>query len=268
LIFYVLLLTEIFLKTRNPYLLEGGTKMLKIAICDDEKLYCENIKKIISEYCTKRNIEFQVVLFKSGNDFASIENSISQFNIVYLDVNMDGLDGIETAKIIRYWSKEIFIVFITAFINYTLEGYKVDAIRYILKNNTLRENIHESLNAVFEKMDFSNHVYEFIFKEGLRKLSSGQIILIESNLHVLRFQVIIRSEIKNYTMIAKLNDIQKQLVEENAFVRIHQSYLVNFKFVKDISNYQAILWNDDVLPVSRPRYKNVKESFLLYEGEF
>jgi DNA-binding LytR/AlgR family response regulator len=69
-------------------------------------------------------------------------------------------------------------------------------------------------------------------------------------------------------MIAKLNDIQKQLVEENAFVRIHQSYLVNFKFVKDISNYQAILWNDDVLPVSRPRYKNVKESFLLYEGEF
>lgn len=242
--------------------------MLKIAICDDEKLYCENIRQIISEYCTKRNIEFQVELFKSGNDFVLLENSINQFNIVYLDVNMNGLDGIETAEIIRYWSQDIFIVFITAFINYTLEGYKVEAIRYILKNNTLRENIYESLNAVFEKMQFSNHIYEFIFKEGLRKLSPRQIILIESNLHVLRFQVIVRSEIKKYTMIAKLNDIQKKLIEENVFVRIHQSYLVNLKYVKDISNYQAILWNDDVLPISRPRYKDVKESFLLYEGEF
>ncbi len=242
--------------------------MLKIAICDDEKQYCENIRQIISEYCTKRNIEFQVELFKSGNDFVLLENSINQFNIVYLDVNMNGLDGIETAEIIRYWSQDIFIVFITAFINYTLEGYKLEAIRYILKNNTLRENIYESLNAVFEKMQFSNHIYEFIFKEGLRKLSPRQIILIESNLHVLRFQVIVRSEIKKYTMIAKLNDIQKKLIEENVFVRIHQSYLVNLKYVKDISNYQVILWNDDVLPISRPRYKDVKESFLLYEGEF
>lgn len=242
--------------------------MLKIAICDDEKLYCENIKKIICEYCTKKNIDFQVEIFKSGSDFVLLENSISQFNIVYLDVNMNGLDGIETAKIIRYWSRDIFIVFITAFINYTLEGYKVDAIRYILKNNTLRENIYESLDAVFEKMQFVNHIYEFIFKEGLRKLSPSQIILIESNLHVLCFQVIIGSEIKNYTMIATLNDIQKKLKDENVFVRIHQSYLVNLKYIKDVSNYQAILWNNDVLPISRPRYKNVKESFLLYEGEF
>lgn len=242
--------------------------MLKIAICDDEKLYCEKIKKIICEYCNKKNIDFQVEIFKSGNDFVLLENSINRFNIVYLDVNMDGLDGIESAKIIRYWSQDIFIVFITAFINYTLEGYKVEAIRYILKNNTLRENIYESLDAVFEKMQFFNHVYEFIFKEGLRKLFPSQIILIESNLHVLCFQVIVGSEIKNYTMIAKLNDIQKKLKDENVFVRIHQSYLVNLKYIKDVSNYQAILWNNDVLPVSRPRYKSVKESFLLYEGEF
>lgn len=254
--------------TRNINLNEGGTNMIKIAVCDDERLYCENIKNIISEYCIKRNIEFEIELFESGNDFVLLENTINQFNIVYLDVNMNGLDGIKTAEIIRHWSKDIYIIFITAFINYTLEGYKVEAIRYILKNNTLKENIYESLNAVLEKMRFSNHIYEFEFKEGVRKLSHEQIILIESNLHALRFQVIGRSEIKNYTMIAKLNDIQKKLVEENVFIRIHQSYLVNLKYVKDISNYQAVLWNDDVLPVSRPRYKNVKESFLLYEGEF
>lgn len=213
-------------------------------------------------------MEFEIELFKSGNDFVSFENSINQFNIVYLDINMNGIDGIETAQIIRHWSQDIFIVFITAFINYTLEGYKVNAIRYILKNSTLIENIYESLDAVLEKMQLSNHIYEFTFKEGIRKLSTEQIILIESNLHVLRFKVIIRSEIKNYTMIAKLNDIQKKLIKENVFIRIHQSYFVNLKYIKEVSNYQAILWNDDILPISRPRYKNVKESFLLYEGEF
>lgn len=242
--------------------------MLKIAICDDEKRYCENIRKIICEYCTKKNIEFQVDLFESGDDFVSLENSVNQFHIVYLDVNMGGLDGIRTAEIIRRRSQDIFIVFITAFINYTLEGYKVEAIRYILKNGALRENVHESLDAVLEKMQFLNHRYEFHFKEGLRKLSPGQIISVESNLHALHFKVMIKSEIKHYTMTAKLNDIQNKLTDENGFVRIHQSYLVNLKYIKEISNYRAILWNNDILPISRPRYKRVKESFLLYEGEF
>nr|WP_300326681.1 LytTR family DNA-binding domain-containing protein [uncultured Anaerostipes sp.] len=242
--------------------------MLKIAVCDDEKLYCENIKGIICEYCTKKNIEFEVELFESGDDFVALENSINQFNIVYLDVNMNGLDGIRTAEIIRYWSQNIFIVFITAFINYTLEGYKVEAIRYILKNGDIRENIYESLDAVLEKTQLANHIYEFKFKEGIRKLSPEQIILIESKLHILYFRVLIKSEIKYYTMSAKLNDIQKKLTKENVFVRIHQSYFVNLKYIKDISNYQAKLWDNDILPISRPRYRDVKESFLLYEGEF
>lgn len=175
--------------------------------------------------------------------------------------------GLKQLKKIRFWCKDIFIVFITAFINYTLDGYKVEAIRYILKNNNLEENIRESLDTVLEKMQFATHIYEFSFKEGIRKMSPEQIVLIESNLHVLQFHVISQMKVKTYTMIAKLNDIQEQLTDA-IFVRIHQSYLVNLKYVKDVSNYQVILWNGDVLPVSRPRYKDVKENFLLYEGEF
>lgn len=241
--------------------------MLRIAICDDEKIYCESIKKVISAYCTEKNIEFQIELFSSGNDFVALEASMNQFDIVYLDINMKGLDGIKTAETIRFWCKDIFIVFITAFINYTLDGYKVEAIRYILKNNKLKENIRESLDAVLEKKQFSTHIYEFTFKEGVRKISSEQLVLVESNLHVLQFQVFSQMQVKTYTMTAKLSDIQEQLTDD-IFVRIHQSYLVNLKYVKNVSNYQVILWNQDILPVSRSRYKDVKERFLLYEGEF
>lgn len=242
--------------------------MLKIAVCDDDPLYGESIQEIIAEYCERRNIEFQIKFFQSGNAFVALEQAMGQFHIVYLDVNMDGLDGIETARIIRRWSKDIFIVFITAFIHYTLEGYKVEATRYILKDGTLRENIQESLDAILDRMKMSEHIYEFNFKEGIRRLSSDHLIFIESNLHVLSFRVLIKSEIRTYTMNAKLSDVHKELMKEKVFARIHQSYLVNLKYVKDILNYQAILWNEDVLPISRQRYREVKELFLLYEGEF
>ena len=67
-------------------------------------------------------------------------------------------------------------------------------------------------------------------------------------------------------MAAKLNDIQEILPDD--FVRIHQSYLVNIRYIKEVSNYQATLWTGKILPVARSKYRNLKERFLIYEGEF
>ena len=68
-------------------------------------------------------------------------------------------------------------------------------------------------------------------------------------------------------MNAKLSDIQEMLAD-GTFVRIHQSYLVNLRFIKDVSNYQVTLWNGNTLPIARPKYKDIREKYLLYEGEF
>ena len=241
--------------------------MLNIAVCDDDTRYCAAIKKMVSDYCEEKSVDYQVTTFLSGNDFLLSQENVKQFQVIYLDINMKGLNGIEVAEKLRQWCKEIYIVFVTSYIDFTLEGYRVEALRYIMKDyNTLESGIVESLDVILRKMYLKSEMKEFCFREGIRKIPLRQIEMVESNLHNLCFIIYVRSVEKKYTMAAKLNDIQEILPDD--FVRIHQSYLVNIRYIKEISNYQVTLSTGKILPVARSKYKNIRERFLLYEGEF
>ena len=100
----------------------GGIKMFKIAICDDEEIFRKNIYKIIMNYMDKNGMLCEIDEFESGNEFINLGINMTKYNIVFLDINMDEIDGIETAQEIRKVSNDIFIVFVTAFINYAVEG--------------------------------------------------------------------------------------------------------------------------------------------------
>lgn len=168
----------------------GGKRMFRIAICDDEKIFRADLKEILTRYMTDRGIMLEIDTFSSGKEFAELGIEMVKYKIVFLDINMDELDGIMTAKKIRENSKDMFIVFVTAFVNYTIEGYKVDAVRYILKDNkNLVASVYECMDAIHEKMDYKVTWAEFDFCEGTRKVSLNRILYIESKLHKLEFHV-------------------------------------------------------------------------------
>lgn len=126
--------------------------MFRIAICDDEKIFRADLKEILTRYMTDRGIMLEIDTFSSGKEFVELGIEMVKYKIVFLDINMDELDGIMTAKKIRENSKDMFIVFVTAFVNYTIEGYKVDAVRYILKDNkNLVASVYECMDAIHEK---------------------------------------------------------------------------------------------------------------------
>ena len=104
--------------------------MLRIAICDDEKLFRENIKKYVLKYLSEKDISSEIDMFNSGKELLGLGTDLLGYNIIFLDINMDEIDGIMTAHKIREYSMGIYIVFVTAYVNYSLEGYKVDATRY------------------------------------------------------------------------------------------------------------------------------------------
>lgn len=108
--------------------------MINIAICDDEELFIKKEKDIISKYVQAKGYEYQIDVYLSGKKFLESEKS-NQYDIVFLDISMGEIDGIETAKCIRSFNNKVYLVFVTAFIIYSTEGYKVDASRYILKND-------------------------------------------------------------------------------------------------------------------------------------
>ena len=214
----------------------------------------------------KNGLLYEIDEFESGNEFINLGINMTKYDIVFLDINMDEMDGIETAQEIRKVSNDIFIVFVTAFINYAVEGYSVNAIRYILKNNeNFAELIFECIDAISKKMNDSVKKKEFKFSEGVKNISLELLLYIESKLHKLNLHSM-EDKLNTYSLYGKLDEFEKEL-EDKAFLRIHQSYLINMKHIVSIYRYEAVLNNGIRLKISKDRYKSVKEKFVSYKGE-
>lgn len=241
--------------------------MVRIAICDDESISAKKIQEIVKRYMEERQIIlYEIDIFSSGENFIKCGAEITKYKIIFLDINMEVLNGIETAKVIRKFSEDIFIVFVTAYINYTLDGYKVEAIRYILKDkNKLIESIYESMDAIFYKMNYVVIKKEIPFIEGKRVISLDYLLYVESKLHKLEFHMI-GNGILIYTLYDTLNNIEKEY-REYEFIRVHQSFLVNLKHVKAVEKNEVLLTTGMRITIPKVRYKFVQESYIAYRGE-
>ena len=240
--------------------------MIKIAICDDEEVFARHLRQIVSAYLDEQSAFYEIHFYSSGEEFVRLNMDMLSYQIVFLDINMKDLDGIVTAKKLRELSGDTYIVFVTAFINYALVGYEVNAIRYILKNvANFEKSINECLNAILKKMNYKVMVHTFPFKEGVKEINEDQIIYIESNLHELRFHITNQKLVEKH-LEDTLNHIEV-LLDEKKFVRIHQSFLVNMKYVKSMKAQKVFLYDGSELPIARPRYKKVREIYADYKGD-
>ena len=241
--------------------------MFRIAICDDEDHFRQDLQEMVSAYMTEQGYVFQIDTFCSGEEFMSLSMEMMNYTIVFLDISMGEIDGVTVAKEIRRISRETYIVFVTAYVDYALEGYKIDVIRYLLKdNNSIQNAVRECIDAIVKKMDYVVRKKTFTFHEGGRKeMSLERLLYIESRLHKLEFHVM-EDSMKIYTMYATLDEIEREL-ENAGFIRVHQSFLVNLKYVVNVSGYKAILSNGEELVIPKARYKEVKDLFIAYQGE-
>ena len=235
--------------------------MLKIAVCDDEKFYRDKLKELLNKYLSDHQLDSSIEIYCSGEEFlAQSENSV-KYDIVFMDINMDQTDGIETAKKIRAFHTNTYIVFVTAFIKYVLDGYKVDAVRYIMKD-VLNTAIPDCMDAILRKMEIRQ--VSFSFMEGEKKLYTDNLLYVESEKHKLIF-LYQEKNLTVYHMYEKLDHIEKKLIPYG-FLRIHKSYLVNMRHIYRINNYVVELSTGEELPVPRIRYQAVKQKFVEYKG--
>lgn len=240
--------------------------MIRIAVCDDEDYFRTRIEALLYEYMTQRKQKFDVKLFDSGEKLLEAEKT-EKFDLIFLDINMEGMDGIETAKRIRQFSEEVLLVFVTAYVSYSPEGYKVSAIRYLLKDSEEFEiAFRECMNAVIKKIELTAQRGILEFQGQTVEVSLQNIIYVESNLHKLTFYIE-KGNIQKYTMYEKLDVIEERFRNLQYFCRIYKSYLVNLKYVEDMKRYQAELTTGTVLNIAKPRYKDVERQYISCKGE-
>lgn len=240
--------------------------MFRIAVCDDESLFTNELKRLISNYMMEKDFVFKIDTFGSGEALVDLGIEVVRYTVVFLDINMDKIDGIRTAEKIREVSKDILIVFVTAYVNYSLEGYRLAAFRYLLKGNAnFQSTVNECMDAIMDKINYSVAKKKFEFKEGTKEISLERLLYIESNLHKLEFHVM-EDDMVVYTIYGTLNTLEEELAEKD-FIRIHQSHLVNKKYIKNVKRYKVVLTNMVELSIPKARYTSVKEQFISYQGE-
>ncbi len=229
---------------------------MKIAICDDEINFQKILRKQLEKYYGALEVEIEV--FISGKDFLErFENCSLAFQMIFMDIEMPELDGLETAKRIRKINQSIPIIFLTSHTELAMEGYEVAAFRFLDKPLRI-EKLITTLQA-FDNLKLLDNKIEF--QDGDKKLLVNwtEIQYIQSE----NVYVNIYLEHTNYLIRKKLYDMEKQMPKQ-LFYRPHRSYLINLRFVKSFNGKQIIMKNGTEIPLSRGKRNEFKLLMMKY----
>ena len=229
-------------------------KLVNIVICENDKNDQEFVGSKVVDILDDLNIEYEIKVYNSGDDL--LEGYDKYTDIILLDIQMDGLDGMETARKIREFDDNVEIIFITSFVEYALEGYEVNAYRYLLKP-VKDEDFRTSLINCLNDRNFVKR--SIVIKEGNTriKISLKDIMYIE----VQGNDITVHTLKDTYRTKGTMSSFETE-INSDMFVRCHKSYLVNLEYIKSIKRYTSILVNDEEVPLSRNKYKEIKDKFF------
>lgn len=234
---------------------------MKIAICDERKQDREVLKKLLEDYEIENWQDFEILEYDSELQLYEDKESLQLCQIIFLDISKDEIGELQAAMKVRELYPNISIVLVSACMNSVLDGYKVGASRFLLKDE-LPETIIECMNTILKKRMRNDLVVQFSFVEGNVALLTKEIIYIETNRH----KNIFHTHKGTYSLYRKLSEIEKEL-SGMGFVRIHQSFLVNMRYIEKISSYIMRLTTGIELSVPKSRYPGVKRQYALYKEE-
>lgn len=239
--------------------------MLHIALCDDEEYFIETEKKIIEEYLFGVEEQYIIDIFSSGEELLKNLDNHRKYDLVFLDVQMVELSGFETARRLRKFAKDIYIVFVSINHRFATEGYKVNAFRYIIKNDkTLHGELTACLDDYIEIMHGEEKSIELRFRDAIMEVKYSEIVYIESDLHDLVFHLVNN---QMHRLSGKLDEMEDKL-NDIRFCRTHQSFLVNLSFVEEMNSRSASLVDRETnILVTRSRYRSAKDQFLIFKGK-
>ena len=233
---------------------------IKIAICDDEHKQAEYNKMLVSKWADTNNIKINIEMFGSAESFKSAWSKGQEFDILLLDIQMGGQNGVELAKNLRGKDNKLIIIFITALPDFINEGYDVFALHYLMKPIN-EDKLYEVLDRAVKHIA-KNVTALFLPVDGENKrVAVGDIIYIESFAHFSEV-VTVNGALK---VKMPISELEQQLAQSSgSFTRCHRSYIVGLKYVDSITKTDIILDGGASLPLSRRLYGDVNKAMIKY----
>lgn len=219
--------------------------MLRIAICDDERYIQGQLETLLEDLGKRQNLKLELEIFEDGAEIVRNIAKGQRFDIIFMDIEMINVDGIEAALQIRELDKGVQIIYVTSHDEYMRDVFEVAPIGFVSKPITQEEVEPRFLNAL-NYVKNQDAYYRFQFYKSQYQVPIKKIMYFHS--HLRNLDIVCEKE--KFQQYAKMSDAEKQLAaSECEFLRIHRSYLFNRRYLKKYAYDHIILQNGKELPI-------------------
>ena len=236
-----------FLPIYTIYPYKAGDKMLAIAVCDDEIIECCTMAKRIKEIMEEMKIPCIIRQFQSGGDLL---RALESFDIIFLDIIMQDLDGMKTAQIFRQKGSDRILIFMSSSKEYVFEAYDVEAFQYLLKPVDDKKLKRVLQRAVFKTERCSQEFIIVSRERQKKKLFLDDIYYFEIKGRV----VDVHGAEGIFTYYEQIGELENKLWDKG-FFRCHKSYLINLKYVDGYNSQEVIMENGEKIVIAKRRYE-------------
>jgi DNA-binding LytR/AlgR family response regulator len=231
---------------------------IKFAICDDEPVQIKCLEKLVYDWSKLSEKDIQIETFNSAESFYFKWSEDKSFDILLLDIQMNGQNGIELARSIRGEDDSIAIIFVTGLDEYIDEGYEVSAVHYLIKP-IKQDKFFEALDRAIKKIKVQEKAIIISYNNENIKIKQSDICYIEAFAHYIS----IVTKTDTYDIKRSISDFEKEL-EHNTFYRCHRSFIVGIKYIEKITKKDILLEDGKIIPVSRLKYSDLNKCFIHY----
>lgn len=232
---------------------------MTIAICDDDIIFLQLLSEKIKNHF--QNPALSIHSFSSGEDLIT-HIEVQQYDLLFLDIEMDGMDGLQTAKQIHNLFSNLPIIFLTSHAEFALEGYEVQAFRFLTKPinseklTKALQDFEKTIRDSYKITIVDNGEEKYIFCRDIHYIKSENVYL----------QVVTSKE--SYLIRKKLKEQLSELPKD-MFLSIHRSYIVNLQYVVGFDGSKVTLSGGLHIPVSRGKRELFKKRMMQYmKGSF
>ena len=233
--------------------------MLKVAVCDDSEIFSKNAADLIARWSDESGIPAEVSVFSNGDDLISAVAS-NDTDIIFLDIIMPLLNGMDTARELRQKNKAVRIIFLTSSPEFALESYEVKAQGYILKPVTY-EKISEALDECAEALSTEPENIILKTQNGFKKIYFHDIEFAEAQNKKVIFHL---KSGKTDEVYEPLHTFENRFTETDGFFKCHRRHLVFLPNVDRFSGTEIITKSGKTVPIARGSAKAFKEAYFRF----
>ncbi len=234
--------------------------MIKFAICDDEPLMAQELAGHLADYMKENLITAYSV--SSFSDGRALLDAIDRFDVIFLDIQMEQPDGMETAKLLRRRGDHSLLVFVTVLKELVFDAFQVEAYDYLLKPLD-RARFKQTMERVLRSLD-RKMAEDIVIQRG----TGCEVVLLSDIVYceVLGRKIYLHKHdgtVSDY--YDKLEDLERRV--DGRFFKCHRSFLVNLDYVRGCQDGQVLLAQGERIPASRLRERELTQALLRYMKE-